>query len=82
MRFAQFLLGALVILMALPFLVPLAIFLYSYGGVTAIKVGPNGLRECVFVPGPALYLFIFALIITGFWTILLVLIKSGKDDVS
>jgi len=66
MGFAQFLLVSLAILLALPFLISLADFLYSYGGAWTIKVGPNGLRECVFVPGPAFSIFIFALIIVGF----------------
>jgi hypothetical protein len=79
MRFAQILLGALAILLALPFLVLLALlvdFIYSYGGVWAIRIGPNGLRECVFVPGPAPYIFIFAIILAGFWTIILVLAQK------
>jgi len=78
MRFAQFLLGALAILLALPFLVLLAFFLYYDGGAWAIKIGPNGLRECVFVPGPAIYIFIFAFILVGFWTLLLLLIKKWQ----
>jgi hypothetical protein len=78
MRFAQFLLGALAILLALPFLVLLAVFLYYDGGAWAITVRPNGLRECVFVPGPIPIIFIFAFILAGFWTTFLVLIKKWR----
>jgi len=53
MRFAQFLLVALAILLALPFLVSVAVFLYSYGGAWTIKVGPDGFRECVLFPVPS-----------------------------
>jgi hypothetical protein len=53
MRIAQFLLSALAILLAIPILVLLADFLYYDNGVWALKVGPNGLRECVLFLFPA-----------------------------
>jgi hypothetical protein len=74
MRFAQFLLGALAILLALPFLVLLAVFLYYYDG----KVRPNGLREFVFALGPIPIISSFAFILAGFLAISLILIKKWR----
>jgi hypothetical protein len=72
MRFAQFLLGALAILLALPFLVLLAVFLYFYDW----KVGPNHLPEWFFVLGAIPIIFIFTFILARFWTLSLALIKK------
>ena len=70
----QFLLGALAILLALPFLVLLAVFLYYDDG----KVRPNGLLEFVSVIGPLPIISSFAFILAGFLALSLILVKKWR----